>query len=623
MPKYYWQALTGPSLRATQLGMFIRKTTHTNNKNGEKYHTYKLVESVRTQRGPRQRTLLNIGNTLNLPKERWKDLADRIESIIAGQLNLFPASAEIEQLAKRYAKKIIRGHGQCNLETLEEKEKYETDFQTVDINSVDNEHIRSVGGESVVLATIRGLELDRKLGNLGFNRPSLDAAIGVIAARLLAPASERATHIWLQSHTALDDLMETSFDALSQDRIYKAADMLIKHKDSIEAHLRNREADLFNLKENILLYDLTNTFFEGSGKYNEKAHFGRSKEKRSDCPLVTLGLAMDQKGFPKRSLVFEGNVSEPGTLEKIVPEISFGDKKPTIITDAGIGTQENIKWMKSHGYDYIVVSRKRLHEIPVGLDLVDVRENAQRLVRAAIRINDDGEMEVYCHSSAKEIKEKSIKTRFEKRFEDALTAVQNALAKKGGTKKHDKVLEKIGRLKEKYRRVARRYEITVVKDTESENAVRIDWRMKPVDDTSGYYVLRTSRTDLTEKEVFDIFTMLLNVEDAFRFMKSELGLRPVHHQTGFRCEGHLFITVLAYHVLQTIRTKLESQGITYSWATIRNLLSTHCRVTTSMRRPDGKMIYIRKTARPEESHLKIYDALGLDHRPGKTTKMIL
>lgn len=601
--------------------MFIRKTTHTDKKNGQKYHTYKLVESVRTQRGPRQRTLLNIGKTLDLPQERWKDLADRIESIVAGQLSLFPVSGEIEKLARRYAEKIIRGHGQCSPEILEKK--HETDFQTVDINSVDNEHIRSVGGEIVVLETIRELELDHKLEVLGFNRPAFEAAIGVIAARLLAPASERATHIWLQNHTALDDLMGTSFESLSQDRVYKAADMLLKHKEAIEAHLRNREAYLFNLKENILLYDLTNTFFEGSGKYNEKAHFGRSKEKRSDCPLVTLGLALDQNGFPKKSRVFDGNVSEPGTLEKIVPEISFGNRKPTIITDAGIGTQDNIEWMRSHGYDYIVVSRKRLHEIPIGMDMVPVRENEQRLILAAIRINDDGEMEIYCHSSAKEIKEKSIKTRFENRFEEALTGVQNALAKKGGTKKYDKVLEKIGRLKEKYRRVSRRYDITVIKDKESENAVSIDWRMKPVDDTSGYYVLRSSRTDLTEKEVFDIFTMLLNVEDAFRSMKSELGLRPIHHQTTIRCEGHLFITVLAYHVLQTIRTKLESQGITYSWATIRNLLSTHFRVTTSMRRSDGKMIYVRKTARPEESHVKIYDALGLDHRPGKTSKILL
>ncbi len=147
--------------------------------------------------------------------------------------------------------------------------------------------------------------------------------------------------------------------------------------------------------------------------------------------------------------------------------------------------------------------------------------------------------------------------------------------------------------------------------------------MKQIDDTSGYYTLRTSRTDFNEKEVFDIFTMLLDLEDAFRSMKSELGLRPVHHQIEYRCDGHLFITVLAYHVLQTIRMKLKSHGITHSWSTIRNMLSTHHRVTTSMIRSDGKMLYVRKTAKPEACHIKIYDALGLAHRPGKISKTIL
>jgi transposase len=163
----------------------------------------------------------------------------------------------------------------------------------------------------------------------------------------------------------------------------------------------------------------------------------------------------------------------------------------------------------------------------------------------------------------------------------------------------------------------------LTKDEQSKNATNICWKMKQVDDTSGYYVLRTSRTDLNEKEVFDIFTMLLDLEDAFRCLKSELGLRPVYHQKEYRCDGHLFITVLAYHVLQTIRTKLKSHGIPRSWSTIRNILSTHHRVTTSMMRSDGKMVYIRKTAKPEDCHIKIYDALGLSHRPGKISKTVL
>lgn len=180
--------------------------------------------------------------------------------------------------------------------------------------------------------------------------------------------------------------------------------MLLKHKDAIETHLKNRERHLFNLDEKILLYDLTNTFFEGSGQYNQKARFGVSKEKRTDCPLVTLALLMDSNGFPKKSQMFEGNISEAGTLKKILPAVSTTDKKPIVVTDAGIGTQKNIQWMSENQYDYIVVSRKRKLDIPADMQMVKVREDDRRLIRACIRINGSGETQVYCHSTAKEIK---------------------------------------------------------------------------------------------------------------------------------------------------------------------------------------------------------------------------
>ncbi|MFO7554474.1 MAG: IS1634 family transposase [Desulfobacterales bacterium] len=601
--------------------MFIRKTTHTNNKNAQTYSTYKLVESVRTERGPRQHTILNLGSDFNTPREHWKDLADRIEQIVSGQTCLFPVPEEIEQVARRLARQIIRRHGQRSPVPVDEQDK--PDYQTVDINSLESEQIRSVGGESVVLAAIRELELDKKLEGLGFDRPNIEAAIGVLTARLLAPASERATHVWLQRETALDDLMDAHFEPLSQDRVYKVSDMLLRNKDEIESYLREREQHLFNLEEKVLLYDLTNTFFEGSGKYNPKAHFGVSKEKRSDCPLVTLALLMDTDGFPKKSQVLEGNISEPGTLSNILPGISTTTRKPVVVTDAGIGTEENVQWLTANGYAYVVVSRKRSLDLPAGMEMIPVRQDDHRIIRAGIRGNASGEVEVYCHSTAKEIKERGIKNRFEQRFEEKLTDVKKALHKKHGTKKYEKVLEKIGRLKERYRRVARRYEVRVEKDDTSGNVKDVVWKMKPMDDESGYYVLRSNLNHAGAKEVFDIFNMLLDVEDAFRSMKSELGLRPIHHQIEYRCDGHLFITVLAYHILQSIRLKLKAHGITHSWATIRQTLSTHYRVTTSIKRSDGKVIYIRKTAKPEECHTWIYNALGLSTRPGKTSKTIL
>jgi len=600
--------------------MFLRRTTH-KSKKGREYHTHKLVESLRTQRGPRQRTLLNLGADFSLPQEQWKELADRIEAIVTGQTTFLRVSEEIEALAQRYAGAVISKQGQMLVQP--EEGPVEPDYHRVDVNSMENETIRPVGGEGVVLETIKGLELDRKLQELGLSRPNVNAAIGVIAGRLLQPSSERATHVWLQTGTALDDLLGTSFASLSQDRVYKVSDLLLKNKAAIEAHLEGRERSLFTLGETVLLYDLTNTFFEGSGKYNPKARFGVSKEKRTDCPLVTLGLLLDGEGFPKRSEVFEGNVSEPGTLEKVLSGIVFGKSKPIIVADAGIGTEKNVQWLNKEEFGYIVVSRKRLKEIPFGLDMVPVREDDTRLIRACSRMNDQGELKVYCHSSAKEIKEEGMKTQFERRFESALIQVRNGLSRKGGTKKYEKVLEKIGRLKEKHRRVGKRYEIEVEKDEASKNAIALRWRMKETDETVGYYVLRTNRIDLGEKEVFDIFNMLLDVEDAFRSMKSELGLRPVHHHKESRCDGHLFITVLAYHVLQAIRVRLRKAGITHRWWTIRRILSTQHRVTTSMRREDGKMIYIRKTSKPEECHVRIYHALGLPIRPGKTIKTIV
>jgi len=481
---------------------------------------------------------------------------------------------------------------------------------------MDHNDVRSAGAEHAVYETMKKLGLPDLFNTLGFNRPALDAAIGVIVARLVNPSSERATHLWLQNKSAIDDLLETDFKTLSQDRVYKTADMLLKNKKRIEDHLRSKESCLFDLTERIILYDLTTTFFEGSGKYNDKAHFGKSKEKRSDCPLVTLGLALDADGFPKRTEMFPGNVSEPGALEKMISSLASGQIKPIIVIDAGIAAEENIARLKDR-CDYIVVSRKKKVDLPP--EMVIVREDNRRCIRAGIIRTDEATL--VCHSTDKEIKETGITSRFERRFEEELAKVHNTLNKKHGTKNYDKVIEKIGRLKERYKRIARRYEITVIKNDNP--ATSVTWQRKTEEHHAGMYTLRTNRLDFTEQEFFDIFSMLTDIEDAFRSMKSELGLRPVHHQKEHRSDGHLFIAVIAYHIMQTIRYTLKSTQINERWSTIREALSTHVRITTTMKREDGRVIHIRKSTRPEPFHTKIYDALHLSRHPGKTIKTIL
>lgn len=595
--------------------MFIRKVFHTDTKNNKVYHTFKLIESVRTERGPRQRMILNLGADFTVPEEKWKDLANRIEEIITGQNPLFACPEEIEEFAIRYAKNIIAYHGK-------EEKKESSDYQRVDIDTVDHHTVRSVGAEHVIYETMKTLGLPDLFASLGFTAPALNTAIGVIAAKLIAPSSERATHIWLQNTSAMDDLLNTDFTALSQDRVYKVSDMLLQNKQNIEGHLRSREVSLFDLTEKIILYDLTNTFFEGSGKYNDKARFGVSKEKRSDCPLVTLGLVLDADGFPKRTEVFSGNVSEPGTLEGVVASLSSPllQTVPLIVIDAGIATEENILWLKERRYDYIVVSRRKNNN-NVPPEMVTVREDNRRLIRA-VRIHTADEVTLLCHSTDKEIKETGIQNRFERRFEEGLNRIHTALDKKHGTKRYEKVIEKIGRLKERYKRIARRYEVTVTKN-DHDMATAVTWQRKKVENHPGVYALRSNRLDFTEQQFFDIFSMLTDIEDAFRSMKSELGLRPVYHQKEHRTDGHLFITVLAYHIMQTIRFALKGKQITESWSTIRKALSTHVRITTTMKRDDGRVIHIRKSTRPEPFHIKIYDALHLPHQPGKTIKTTL
>jgi transposase len=609
--------------------MFIRKVPHKDKKNRKEYHTYKLVESIRTQRGPRQRDILNLGVDFDLPKDQWKDLANCIEGIITGQQPLFDYPREVNKLARKYAKRIIRQQA-C---TLDKGEDLSPDYQTVDVNSMDNEDARTVGAEHVVYEMIKELEIDQKLRSLGLNRFQMAVALGVIAGRLIAPGSERATHHWMQNLTALDELMGVDFTGVSLDSVYKASDRLLKNKDALEEHLHRTESRLFALKEKIILYDLTNTFLEGSGKYNPKARYGKSKERRSDCLLVTLGLVLDMQGFLKRSRIYEGNIGEPKTLEAMIGKLSSEDIndnslfKPTIVLDAGIATEDNIKWLRGERYHYIVVSRKKKKAIPSDVTMVAVKKNEKQdltLVEAGLVENQEtDELELYCRSIDKEKKEESIKNRFQHRYEAELLTARKALGLKYGTKRYDKVVERIGRLKERYRLVSRGYNVKVEKDDKSDKVRNIAWSRKKAEKTSGIYCLRTNRRDLNEQDVWDIYTMLTDIEDAFRCMKSELGLRPIYHQKERRCDGHLFITTIAYHLMHTIRYKLRQRGVLFCWTTIRKQLSTQVRITTTMKRKDNKVIHVRKSSRAEPSHQVIYDALNLSHQPGRTVKATL
>lgn len=295
--------------------MYIRRTTIKSRKDGSQYYTYRLVESERTGKRVRQCTLINLGTGFSLPRDQWAELACRIQEIIGGQHKLFEASPEIEELAQNYASQIIQ------MRDKNIAENNQQDYREVDVDSLEMIRPRSVSCEHVALEAFNFLKFGGHLKTLGFNGPQLAAATGAIIGRMCQPGSELATHYWLQNVSGLDELIDYDWSKINLYKMYTASDQLFKNKEAIEKHLYLQEKNLFGFQETITLYDLTNTYFEGSGKANELARLGHSKEKRTDCPLVTLALMLDSSGFPKCSQVFEGNISEPVTLEKMIKEM--------------------------------------------------------------------------------------------------------------------------------------------------------------------------------------------------------------------------------------------------------------------------------------------------------------
>jgi transposase len=277
--------------------------------------------------------------------------------------------------------------------------------------------------------------------------------------------------------------------------------------------------------------------------------------------------------------------------------------------------------IREEGFQYITVSRSRPTEVP-SEELVMIRDGKDSTIKAK-RLDRDGEVILYCESSARARKVESIKTRFQKRFEEGLEAISSSLTKKTGHKRYGRVMERIGRLRERYPTIARFYKVDV--QEEKGRVSRIGWSIDGEKELearfSGSYYIRSSLTDLDEKELWSLYMMLGQIEESFRCLKSELGLRPVFHRKDSRQEGHLFVSVLAYHLMAIVQRALKSKGLSHRWSTLRTRLSTHMRATASVTNEKGERIHLRQTGDPEPFHLEIYHALGLLSKPLKTKRM--
>jgi len=635
--------------------MFIRQTRTNNSSTGEEYLTYRLVRGQRIAGKVRQVTILNLGRHFPVLREDWPLLCSRIEQLLAPQTLLCPieCSDAIERTAQRYFAKLVgrsdpsKGtpvkntavadltptDGASQTPPLPSTASLSVvvrapDIHEVDIDSIELSQPRSVGVEHVALHAIDQLGLVEKLTRLNINGVARACILGNLIGRMAAPASERATWGWLKSQSALGELLDVDFNDLSHINLYRASDVLMKYRQDIENHVFNTVTSLFSLGETVTLYDLTNTYFEGEAGANPKAHNGHSKENRTDCPLVTLGLVLDGSGFVRQSKTFEGNISEGKTLGIMLTGLQ-APAGALVIMDAGIATQGNIDWLIENKYRYLVVRRSGARQFDETL-AVETQTAGGEIVRLQKKLSADGkEIELYCHSKGREEKEVAMVKRFCDKFEAGLKKIAEGLAsdKPHGEKRVDKLNERIGRLKQKSAGASQHYQITLTHDKDGKKATALIWNKELVQGTMathpGVYCLRTNILDWDEQKLWQTYSTLTDIESVFRSLKSELGLRPVFHQKEGRTDGHIFITVLAYQCVQVIRKRLKESGINDSWATLRKTLQVQQRVTTSMRASDGRMIHVRKSTKAEPLLMRIYQTLGIDAMPGSTKKLIV
>jgi hypothetical protein len=612
--------------------MFIRTTPTRNSTTGETYITHRLVESRRVGDKVRQVTLLNLGRQFPLVKERWPELCARLDQLLSGQQDLMPAMESVERYAQHcFARLVAQGSGPMTAGAATSSSAPASPassppvFVELNPDSLELTQPRSIGVEHVALAAMRELAFEPLLDSLGINGVMRTAIVGSIIARMAAPGSELASHRWLTGTSGLGDLLEVDLAALPLSRLYRASDLLMKHREVIESSLFARIETVFALEASVTLYDLTNTYFEGSATANPKAARGRSKEKRSDCPLVTLGVVCDGSGFIRRSRVFAGNAVECRTLEQMLTNLG-APAGAMVIMDRGIATAANLAWLVDHGYRYLVVSRERDRRFDANeaTTLVSAGEEMIQVVR---ELAEDGqEVRLHCHSPGREMKESGIMARFCTRFEAGLTKLADGLTTPRGEKRPDRIQERIGRLKAASRGAGQHYTVTLETDPAGTMVTALRWEKTPVPGTMltdpGVYCLRSNELSWSAEQLWRTYMMLTDLEAVFRSLKGELGLRPIFHSKEERSDGHLFISVLAYQFVQAIRQRLGAHGIHECWSGLREVLAAQRRVTASFVQRDGRTLHVRKSTRPEPDLLRIYDALGVAHQPGGVQKLI-
>jgi transposase len=574
--------------------VYLRHTTR--RKDGKTHVYWQLVRSVRHGRKVVQQTVAQLGE-------------------LDGE-----GRARAEALARS-----ISGHASASFQGELFDHAEPTGSLTIKLDGVRLERSRSFGAVWLGWLLWRGLKLDDLLSELlppGRERVSWADVIAILViGRLCEPSSElHVAERWYRT-TALQDLLGVCTEHLYDERLYRALDRVLPHKEAIEKHLVKRLGELFDLDYDLLLYDVTSTYFEGVAD-PEIAKRGYSRDHRPDCVQVNIALVVTREGMPLGYEIFAGNTTDVTTVKQVVEsmESRFGKVNRVWVMDRGMVSAKNIAWLNATGRRYVIgTARAELSRFAKELaDNADWRQIRENIEFKICRGPDGSETFLLCRSASRVEKEKAMHERFSKRIEEALQSLARRIEKSQSALDRGKIERQIGRLLERNSRAGARYSIAVSENGGAPAGLKLKWSQRPEWDhwarlSEGTYILRSNIHDWTDEELWKTYIQLSEAEAAFRIHKSDLCIRPIWHHKQGRIKAHILICFLAYALWKTLQKWQSRAGLGDSPRTILTELSRIHSADIVLPLADGskRELRLRCVVRPEREQQLILQHLGL------------
>ena len=571
------------------------------------YDYYRLTKSYIDKDGKtKHRSVLCLGELPGFDKDERNRLAAMLTTMIEdGQSVMCDNKKLYEEAMSQYVKYRSSKYAQENDPRLiaERKVREEEERKkavAVKLETLTQHEARIIGCENLCNSTMRMLDIRKYLTSRGWKRDHINFALMQIIARAIYPYSELKTVRYLRENTAL--------------------------------------AEMFGIEEKILLFDITNSYFEGKMENSELCQYGRSKEKRDDCRIVVLAAVVNTEGLLVRTMIYEGNRHDSTTVEEVVGTLAkttTQEAKRVVVMDAGFYSKPNVNWLKANGFDYITVLPSGDSKFEsTSSEIINHTDNKGQQIRLQMgKVDMDGESvkALMVDSDAKGAKERSMYEQACKRYEEGLEAIKKGILTKGGTKKRDAVNKRLGKLDKQYGAIRLSYNVTFTYEGTGKNEVATSMTWECREDKAaqrrkfhGKYVLLTSLDESQELNIWKFYNVIRTVEETFHVLKTDLDIRPVYHKSDNGIKAHLNLAILAYWVVSVTKYRLKlKKHENVRWDEIMRIASTQVVVTAKVETVDGQVISIRQSTEAESKLSAIYDLLYINPKPlGKRKSML-